>query len=60
MTNASFVKTTYSSLLIVLLGIFSSQAADRPNVLLILADDLGIGGLHCYGTDYLETPNIDR
>jgi arylsulfatase A-like enzyme len=36
------------------------QAQDRPNVLFILADDLGIGGLHCYGTEYLETPNIDR
>jgi len=35
-------------------------AADRPNVLFILADDMGAGGLHCYGTDWLETPNIDR
>jgi len=32
----------------------------RPNVVFILADDLGIGGLNCYGTDWLETPNIDR
>jgi arylsulfatase A-like enzyme len=31
-----------------------------PNVLFILADDLGIGGLHCYGTDYLETPHLDQ
>lgn len=31
-----------------------------PNVLFILSDDLGIGGLHCYGTDWLETPNLDR
>jgi arylsulfatase A-like enzyme len=35
-------------------------AADQPNVVFILADDLGYGGLHCYGTDWLETPNIDR
>ncbi len=34
--------------------------AKQPNVLFILADDLGIGGLHCYGTEYIETPNIDR
>ncbi|VGO18038.1 sulfatase [Pontiella sulfatireligans] len=34
--------------------------AKQPNVLFILADDLGIGGLHCYGPEYLETPNIDR
>lgn len=32
----------------------------RPNIVFILADDLGYGGLHCYGTEWLETPNIDR
>ncbi|XP_068928948.1 arylsulfatase F-like isoform X2 [Petaurus breviceps papuanus] len=31
----------------------------RPNVLLIMADDLGIGDLGCYGNDTLRTPNID-
>lgn len=51
-----------SAFLLIALSIenLATQASDRPNVLLILADDLGIGGLHCYGTDYLETPNIDR
>jgi arylsulfatase A-like enzyme len=34
--------------------------AKSPNVIFILADDLGIGGLHCYGTDYIETPHIDK
>lgn len=34
--------------------------ASQPNVILILADDLGYGGLHCYGTDYVETPNLDK
>lgn len=34
--------------------------AKQPNVVFILADDLGIGGLHCYGSDWLETPNLDR
>lgn len=32
----------------------------KPNVLFVLADDLGYGGLHCYGTEWLETPNIDQ
>ena len=32
----------------------------KPNVIFILADDLGHGGLKCFGTDYLETPNIDQ
>lgn len=37
-----------------------AAVAQTPNVVFILADDLGYGGLHCYGTDWLETPNIDR
>jgi arylsulfatase A-like enzyme len=35
-------------------------AADRPNVVLILADDLGYGDLSCYGATKVKTPNIDR
>lgn len=37
-----------------------SFAADKPNVIYILADDLGYGDLSCYGQTKLETPNIDR
>jgi arylsulfatase A-like enzyme len=32
----------------------------KPNVVFILADDLGYGGLRCYGTEWLETPSIDQ
>jgi len=32
----------------------------RPNVLFILADDLGWSQIGCYGTDYYETPHLDR
>ena len=32
----------------------------RPNVVQILADDLGWGDLHCYGHPYIHTPNIDK
>lgn len=35
-------------------------ASDRPNVLLILADDLGAYDLGCFGSRYYETPHIDR
>ncbi|MHC5543234.1 hypothetical protein ACYOEI_33855, partial [Singulisphaera rosea] len=36
-----------------------SAAADRPNVLLIYADDLGYNELSCYGGKHVPTPNID-
>jgi len=40
----------------------SAHAADSPNVVLILADDLGWGSAGCYGADpaLVRTPNIDR
>jgi arylsulfatase A-like enzyme len=37
----------------------SAQAAEKPNVILIVADDLGAGDLSCYGATKLATPNID-
>ncbi|MFN0079319.1 MAG: sulfatase [Prosthecobacter sp.] len=37
------------------------QAADRaPNVIFILADDLGYTDVACFGSKYYETPNIDK
>src|SRR5690625_6843025 len=32
---------------------------NKPNIVYILADDLGYGELGCYGQDKIETPNID-
>ena len=53
-----------STLSCVLLTVFScglSVAGDRPpNVIMILADDLGSIDLHCYGAGDLETPVLDR
>jgi len=36
------------------------QGAGRPNILFILADDLGSGALGCYGNRLVRTPHIDR
>lgn len=35
------------------------SAADRPNLVLILADDLGYGDLGCYGSEKIRTPRLD-
>ena len=32
----------------------------RPNIIFILADDLGAGDLHCTGHPYAQTPNLDK
>ncbi|NBR42921.1 MAG: hypothetical protein EBU04_08765 [Verrucomicrobia bacterium] len=38
----------------------SAEEARKPNVIFILADDLGAHDLGCFGSTYYETPNIDR
>lgn len=44
------------------LGLLASQglAADRPNLIWIMADDLGYGELGCYGQKVVHTPCLDR
>jgi arylsulfatase A-like enzyme len=42
------------------LGAFTSSAAQPPNIVFILADDLGARDLSCYGSDFYRSPNIDK
>ncbi len=37
----------------------SGATAERPNIILIMADDLGYGDIGCYGSKKIRTPNID-
>ncbi|MFK7911317.1 MAG: sulfatase [Akkermansiaceae bacterium] len=37
----------------------STHAAEKPNILLILVDDLGYGDLACYGAKDMQTPSLD-
>ena len=34
--------------------------ADRPNIIFIMADDMGYGDLGCYGATKIPTPNMDQ
>ena len=38
----------------------TASAADKPNIIFIMADDLGYTDVGCFGSKYYETPNIDR
>jgi len=45
---------------IALLGIFGAESSARPNVVLIMADDLAYNDLSCYGSERIETPVLDK
>jgi arylsulfatase A-like enzyme len=47
-------------LLACLVSLSPLVAADKPNIIFILADDLGAHDLGCFGSTFYETPNIDR
>ncbi len=38
----------------------AAVAADKPNVIFILADDIGYGDVGCYGATAVKTPSVDR
>jgi arylsulfatase A-like enzyme len=49
-----------TAILLSLLFVSSQSAAEKPNIVFILADDLGYGDLACYGHPYAKTPALDQ
>jgi arylsulfatase A len=41
-------------------AVCAAGRSGKPNVVIILADDLGYGDLRCYGHPVIRTPNLDR
>ncbi|MHC5539824.1 sulfatase-like hydrolase/transferase, partial [Singulisphaera rosea] len=57
--NARYSLAAAIVILVSTMGVQASEV-DRPNVVLIVADDLGWADLGCYGSRYYRTPNLDR
>jgi arylsulfatase A len=56
-----YMKITAQCTLAALLLVCTAAAdAHKPNIIFLLADDLGYGDLSCYGQQKFKTPNIDR
>jgi arylsulfatase A-like enzyme len=54
------MKNALLSFILILSAITKLIAQEKPNIILIMADDLGYEALEAYGNDYNKTPQIDK
>ena len=53
-------KSIFSACFLALFALAAAaEPSVKPNIIFILADDLGIGSVSCYGADNFKTPNVD-
>ena len=64
MTSKSILNTAFIGILpsvaLLVSCVDKKQEAKKPNIIYILADDLGRAEAGCFGQEKIETPNIDR
>lgn len=58
--NSQILKKLSFLLLLMLLNSCNKESLEKPNIVLIVADDLGWSDLSYMGSEYYETPNIDK
>ena len=54
------MKTLFIRMFMSVVLMMAATAGEKPNIILILADDLGMDGVGCYGSDKHRTPEIDK
>lgn len=60
MNNKTLISSTLLAVSILSLNAQQRVVKAHPNVIIILADDIGYGDLSCYGETTIHTPNVDK